>query len=307
MYKIEYQREKILINHLKLLEDEAIAIIHDTYRESVNPVVLYSIGKDSSVLLHLFRKAFFPAKIPIPFLHIDTGWKFREMISFRDNISKKYNIDLKVFKNLKGERSGVTPFNNEKYTDIMKTDALKAALTEGNYDFVYGGARRDEEASRSKEKILSHRDVNNRWDPKNQRIEPWNIFNTYKKKDESFRVFPISNWTEINVWEYIKEENIEIVNLYFAKDRKVLIKDEQIILVDDDRLPVAKNDIVETRKVRFRTLGCYPLTAGTLSNATTLDQIIDEIKTTKYSERNGRLIDHDQIGSMELKKREGYF
>ena len=307
MYKIEYQREKILINHLKLLEDEAIAIIHDTYRESVNPVVLYSIGKDSSVLLHLFRKAFFPAKIPIPFLHIDTGWKFREMISFRDNISKKYNIDLKVFKNLEGERRGVTPFNNEKYTDIMKTDALKAALTEGNYDFVYGGARRDEEASRSKEKILSHRDVNNRWDPKNQRIEPWNIFNTYKKKDESFRVFPISNWTEINVWEYIKEENIEIVNLYFANDRKVLIKDEQIILVDDERLPIAKNDIVETRKVRFRTLGCYPLTAGTLSNATTLDQIIDEIKTTKYSERNGRLIDHDQIGSMELKKREGYF
>jgi len=307
LYKDEYQREKILNNHLKLLEDEAIAIIHDTYRESVNPVVLYSIGKDSSVLLHLFRKAFFPAKIPISFLHIDTGWKFREMISFRDNITKKYNIDLKVFKNLEGERRGVTPFNNEKYTDIMKTDALKAALTEGNYDFVYGGARRDEEASRSKEKILSHRDVNNRWDPKNQRIEPWNIFNTYKKKDESFRVFPISNWTEINVWEYIKEENIEIVNLYFANDRKVFIKDEQLILVDDDRLPVGKNDIVETRKVRFRTLGCYPLTAGTLSNATTLDQIIDEIKTTKYSERNGRLIDHDQIGSMELKKREGYF
>ena len=294
-------------NHLKILEDEAISIIRDTYSNSENPVVLYSIGKDSSVLLTLFKKAFYPINIPVPFLHIDTGWKFKEMIIFRDQTFKENKINGKVFSNEKGTKNNINPFDHSDYTDIMKTDALKQALKEGKYDFVYGGARRDEEASRSKEKVVSHRDINNRWDPKNQSIEPWYLFNTQKNFGESFRVFPISNWTELNVWEYIKRENIKIVPLYFSKRRKVVLSDGQIFLYDDERYKLKQNDKVTNLNVRFRTLGCYPLTAGVKSEAKNINDIISELKTSKYSERSGRLIDHDKLGSMELKKREGYF
>jgi len=294
-------------NHLKILEDEAISIIRETYSNSENPVVLYSIGKDSSVLLTLFKKAFYPIDIPVPFLHIDTGWKFKEMIIFRDQTFKENKINGKVFTNEKGAKNNINPFDHSDYTDIMKTDALKQALKEGKYDFVYGGARRDEEASRSKEKVVSHRDINNRWDPKNQSIEPWYLFNTQKNFGESFRVFPISNWTELNVWEYIKRENIKIVPLYFSKRRKVVLSDEQIFLYDDERYKLKPNDKVTNLNVRFRTLGCYPLTAGVKSEAKNINDIISELKISKYSERSGRLIDHDKLGSMELKKREGYF
>ena len=294
-------------NHLKILEEESIKIIRKTYTSSTNPVVLYSVGKDSSVLLHLFRKAFFPEIPNILFLHIDTGWKFKEMIEFRDTILEKYNINYKVYKNIQGAKDDITPFNNPRYTDIMKTDALKKALKEGKYDFIYGGARRDEESSRSKEKILSHRDKNNQWDPKNQRLEPWNIFNTRLNDGESFRVFPLSNWTELNIWEYIKSENIEIVDLYFAKFRDVILKNGQYFLYDDDRFEISNKDIITNEKIRFRTLGCYPLTAGVLSEANTINKIINELKSSNFSERSGRLIDHDKLGSMELKKRDGYF
>jgi sulfate adenylyltransferase subunit 2 len=295
------------MNHLTNLEEEAISIIRDTYAVSENPVVLYSIGKDSSVLLELFKKAFYPGDIPVTFLHIDTGWKFKEMISFRDTIFKKNNIQGIVHKNLDGFQKNINPFDHSNYTDIMKTNALKKALTKGKYDFVYGGARRDEEASRSKEKIVSHRDKNNRWNPKNQNIEPWLLFNTLKSKEESFRVFPISNWTELNVWEYIHKEKIPIVPLYFAKKRKVVISDGQIFLHDDNRFKLKESDKSIILKVRFRTLGCYPLTAGLESDAKNVADIITEIKESKFSERSGRLIDYDKLGSMEMKKREGYF
>lgn len=295
------------MNHLTNLEEEAISIIRDTYAVSENPVVLYSIGKDSSVLLELFKKAFYPGDIPVTFLHIDTGWKFKEMISFRDTIFKKNNIQGIVHQNLDGAQKNINPFDHSNYTDIMKTSALKKALTKGRYDFVYGGARRDEEASRSKEKIVSHRDKNNRWNPKNQNIEPWLLFNTLKSNEESFRVFPISNWTELNVWEYIHKEKIPIVPLYFAKKRKVVISDGQIFLHDDNRFKLKESDKSIILKVRFRTLGCYPLTAGLESDAENVADIITEIKESKFSERSGRLIDYDKLGSMEMKKREGYF
>jgi sulfate adenylyltransferase subunit 2 len=295
------------MNQLINLEEEAISIIRDTYAVSENPVVLYSIGKDSSVLLELFKKAFYPGDIPVTFLHIDTGWKFKEMISFRDTIFKKNNIQGIVHQNLDGVQKNINPFDHSNYTDIMKTNALKKALTKGRYDFVYGGARRDEEASRSKEKIVSHRDKNNRWNPKNQNIEPWLLFNTLKSKEESFRVFPISNWTELNVWEYIHKEKIPIVPLYFAKKRKVVISDGQIFLHDDNRYKLKESDESIILKVRFRTLGCYPLTAGLESDAENVTDIITEIKESKFSERSGRLIDYDKLGSMEMKKREGYF
>jgi sulfate adenylyltransferase subunit 2 len=294
-------------SHLIKLEEESISIIRDTYGNADNPVVLYSIGKDSSVLLELFKKAFYPAKIPVPFLHIDTGWKFKEMIAFRNSIYKDNELKGLVYKNEEGENFGINPFENSNYTDIMKTQALKSALKLGKYDFVYGGARRDEEASRSKEKVVSHRDKYNRWDPKNQNIEPWLIFNTLKQQGESFRVFPISNWTELNVWEYIEKENIKIVPLYFAKNRKVVLSNGQIFLYDDKRYQIQEGDEVKTLKVRFRTLGCYPLTAGIESNAKNVKDIIKEVKESNFSERSGRLIDYDKIGSMELKKREGYF
>lgn len=295
------------MNHLTNLEEEAISIIRDTYAVSENPVVLYSIGKDSSVLLELFKKAFYPGDIPVTFLHIDTGWKFKEMISFRDTIFKKNNIQGIVHQNLDGAQKNINPFDHSNYTDIMKTSALKKALTKGRYDFVYGGARRDEEASRSKEKIVSHRDKNNRWNPKNQNIEPWLLFNTLKSNEESFRVFPISNWTELNVWEYIHKEKIPIVPLYFAKKRKVVISDGQIFLHDDNRFKLKESDKSIILKVRFRTLGCYPLTAGLESDAENVEDIITEIKESNFSERSGRLIDYDKLGSMEMKKREGYF
>jgi sulfate adenylyltransferase subunit 2 len=294
-------------NHLTKLEEEAISIIRDTYANSNNPVVLYSIGKDSSVLLDLFKKAFYPINIPVPFLHIDTGWKFKEMISFRNLVYKKYKLKGLVYSNEEGMKSGVNPFNHEDYTDIMKTEALKVALNKGKYDFIYGGSRRDEEASRSKEKVLSHRDKNNRWDPNNQSIEPWHLFNMQKKSEESFRVFPISNWTELNIWEYIQKEKIDIVPLYFAKKRKVIVRNKQIFLHDDNRFQLQEGDEVKELDVRFRTLGCYPLTAGIESKAKNVNDIINELKKSNFSERSGRLIDYDKIGSMELKKREGYF
>ena len=293
--------------YLRQLEDESVSFIRDTYADSENPLVLYSIGKDSSVLLHLFRKAFYPAKIPVPFLHIDTGWKFKEMIKFRDRMFKKYQLNGIVHTNSDGAEKNINPFDHPKYTDIMKTEALRQKLSENNYDFVYGGARRDEEQSRSKEKVVSFRDKNNRWDPKNQRIEPWYLFNTIKNPSESFRVFPLSNWTELNIWEYINSESIEVVPLYFVKLRKAVLSDNQYFLLDDKRYRLKKGDKVLDEKIRFRTLGCYPLTAGIKSNASSVPQIINEIKNTKYSERNGRLIDIDKLGSMEIKKREGYF
>ena len=295
------------MKHLIKLEEEAISIIRDTYSNAENPVVLYSIGKDSSVLLELFKKSFYPNNIPIPFLHIDTGWKFKEMIKFRDKVYENNSLKGLVFSNKEGLKSGINPFDNSNYTDVMKTQALKTALKNGQYDFIYGGARRDEEASRSKEKVVSHRDKNNRWDPKNQNIEPWHIFNTLKEPHESFRVFPLSNWTELNVWEYIFQENIKIVPLYFSKKRKVVVSNNQIFLYDDNRFRLKEGDEIKTLNVRFRTLGCYPLTAGIESNAKSVQDIIKEVKKANYSERSGRLIDYDKLGSMELKKREGYF
>ncbi len=294
-------------NYLKELEDESISIIRDTFTHSSNPLILYSIGKDSSVLLHLFMKAFFPIKLPVKLLHVDTGWKFKSMIKFRDDTVSKHNLDLSVYKNKEGEKEGINPFNNNDYTDIMKTKALKDALNLGKYDFIYGGARRDEEQSRSKEKILSHRNEFHVWEPKKQRIEPWNLFNTLKSVNESFRVFPISNWTEINIWEYIKNQNIEVVPLYFAKKRKVVLRENQYFLLDDDRFQLKKSDEVVVENVRFRTLGCYPLSAGVKSSADTISKLINELKKSSFSERSGRLIDHDKEGSMEIKKKEGYF
>ena len=293
--------------HLKYLEDESISIIRDTYKDAENPVVLYSIGKDSSVLLKLFLKAFYPIKVPVKFLHIDTGWKFKEMIQFRDKLFNSNLIDGLVYKNKEGMKKNINPFNHENYTDIMKTHALREALNKEKYDFVYGGARRDEESSRSKERILSIRDKNQRWDPKNQKIEPWLLFNTLKYSEESFRVFPLSNWTELNIWEYIEQEKLEIVNLYFSKKRKVVLRNDQLFLLDDKRFKLEKDDKLTYKNVRFRTLGCYPLTAGIESTAKNVSEIIKEVKNSNFSERHGRVIDYDKVGSMEIKKREGYF
>ena len=293
--------------HLKYLEDESISIIRDTYKDAENPVVLYSIGKDSSVLLKLFLKAFYPIKVPVKFLHIDTGWKFKEMIQFRDKLFNSNLIDGLVYKNKEGMKKNINPFNHENYTDIMKTHALREALNKEKYDFVYGGARRDEESSRSKERILSIRDKNQRWDPKNQKIEPWLLFNTLKYSEESFRVFPLSNWTELNIWEYIEQEKLEIVNLYFSKKRKVVLRNDQLFLLDDERFKLEKDDKLTYKNVRFRTLGCYPLTAGIESTAKNVSEIIKEVKNSNFSERHGRVIDYDKVGSMEIKKREGYF
>ena len=295
------------MNVLKELEDESISIIRDTYSKSIHPVVMYSIGKDSSVLLHLFRKAFFPIDIPITFLHVDTTWKFKEMIAFRESIFKEFNLKNIVHTNKEGVEAGINPFDHEEYTDIMKTNALKSVLKHNQFDYIYGGARRDEEASRSKEKVVSHRDKNNKWFPKNQNIEPWLIFNPLKKIGESFRVFPISNWTELNVWEYIEHEDIPVVPLYFAKKRKVVSRDNSLFLIDDDRFRLNEEDEILEINMRFRTLGCYPLTSGIKSNAKNVLEIIQELKDTAFSERSGRLIDYDKHGSMELKKREGYF
>ena len=295
------------MNALNYLEEESISIIRDTLRKSNNPLILYSIGKDSTVLLHLFKKALYPLKNNIRVLHVDTKWKFKEMIEYRDRFFKSEKINFMIYTNNRGIYENITPFNNPRYTDIMKTDALKQVLNDNKFDFVYGGARRDEEVSRSKERILSIRNKYNNWDPVNQRIEPWNMFNTNISKEESFRVFPLSNWTEVNIWEYIKKEKLDVVPLYFAKKRKVVVRNNQIFLLDDDRFKLEKGDEVENLIVRFRTLGCYPLTQGVLSNANTVDKIIKELKDSSYSERAGRLIDYEKEGMMELRKKEGYF
>ena len=297
------------LTHLKQLEAESIFIIREVAAEFEKPVMLYSIGKDSAVMLHLAMKAFYPGKPPFPLLHVDTTWKFREMIEFRDRLARELNLELLVHTNQEGVKLGVNPFTygSQKHTDIMKTQALKQALNLYRFDAAFGGARRDEEKSRAKERVYSFRDKNHRWDPKNQRPELWNIFNSKVDKDESIRVFPLSNWTELDIWQYIYMEKIPIVPLYFAKERPVVEKDGMLIMVDDERMPITAKDKVEMKMVRFRTLGCYPLTGAVESTATTLPEIIQEMLLTTTSERQGRLIDRDQSGSMEQKKREGYF
>jgi len=297
------------LTHLKELEAESIHIIREVAAEFDNPVMLYSIGKDSQTMLHLAMKAFHPGKPPFPLLHVDTTWKFREMISFRDNLAKELGFDLLVHTNQEGVKAGISPFSvgSAKHTDIMKTEALKQALNKGQYNAIFGGARRDEEKSRAKERVYSFRDKNHSWDPKNQRPELWNIYNGEHKKGESIRVFPLSNWTELDIWQYIHLEGIPIVPLYFAKERPVVERDGSFIMVDDDRMPLHDGEVPEMKKVRFRTLGCYPLTGAIESDAESLTDIIQEMLLTTTSERQGRLIDHDQASSMETKKKEGYF
>jgi len=297
------------LTHLQQLEAESIHILREVVAEFANPVMLYSIGKDSAVMLHLARKAFYPAPPPFPLLHVDTTWKFREMIQFRDRMATECGMDLIVHINEEGVRQGVSPFSHGSalYTDIMKTEGLKQALDRYKFDAAFGGARRDEEKSRAKERIFSFRSANHRWDPKNQRPELWNLYNTRVKPGESIRVFPISNWTELDVWQYIHLEQIPIVPLYYAAVRPVVERDNMLIMVDDDRLELKPGEEVQYKSVRFRTLGCYPLTGAVESEADTLPQIIQEMLLTRTSERQGRLIDHDQAGSMEKKKQEGYF
>ncbi|SKA03093.1 sulfate adenylyltransferase subunit 2 [Trichlorobacter thiogenes] len=297
------------VTHLRQLEAESIHIIREVAAEFENPVMLYSIGKDSSVMLRLALKAFYPAKPPFPLMHIDTTWKFKEMITFRDQMAAEYGFDLLVHVNQDGIRQGISPFKHGSalYTDVMKTEGLKQALDKYRFDAAFGGARRDEEKSRAKERIFSFRSANHRWDPKNQRPELWNLYNTRVKPGESIRVFPISNWTELDVWQYIHLEQIPIVPLYYAKQRPVVERNGMLILLDDDRLELQPGEQVQMKSVRFRTLGCYPLTGAIESTAATLPEIIQEMLLTKTSERQGRLIDHDQAGSMEKKKHEGYF
>ena len=297
------------LTHLQQLEAESIHIIREVAAEFDNPVMLYSIGKDSSVLLHLARKAFAPGKIPFPLLHVDTHWKFGEMIKFRDAQAKKYGFELLVHKNQDGLDMDINPFvhGSGKHTDIMKTQGLKQALNKYGFDAAFGGARRDEEKSRAKERVYSFRDKYHRWEPKNQRPELWNIYNGQINKGESIRVFPLSNWTELDIWQYIYRESIELVPLYFAKKRPVVERDGMKIMVDDERLPLADKEEPNMESVRFRTLGCYPLTGAIESEADTLPKIIEEMLLSTTSERQGRAIDKDSAGSMEMKKREGYF
>ena len=297
------------VTHLKQLEAESIHIFREVAAEFDNPVMLYSVGKDSSVLLHLARKAFAPGKIPFPLLHVDTTWKFHEMIAFRDEMTKKHDLDLLVHINQEGVDMNISPFvhGSAKHTDIMKTVGLKQALNKYKFDAAFGGARRDEEKSRAKERVYSFRDENHRWDPKNQRPELWNIYNSQINKGESIRVFPMSNWTELDIWQYIYMENIEIPSLYLAKPRPVVERDGLLIMVDDERMPLEEGETPEMRSVRFRTLGCYPLTGAVESTANTLPEVIQEMLLTKTSERQGRVIDNDSSGSMEKKKMEGYF
>lgn len=296
------------LSNLDDLEAEAIYIMREVVSECEKPVMLYSIGKDSSVMLHLAMKAFYPEKPPFPFLHIDTTWKFREMIEFRDRKAKELGIEMLVYTNQDGVKQGINPFDHgAAYTDIMKTQALKDALDLYGFTAAFGGGRRDEEKSRAKERIFSFRNETHTWDPKNQRPEMWKLYNTKIKKGESMRVFPISNWTERDIWQYIKRENIDIVPLYFAKERPIVVRDGNIIMVDDDRLKLKPEETVVNKKIRFRTLGCYPLTGGFESNANTLDDIIEETLGAVSSERTSRVIDHEETGSMERRKREGYF
>ncbi|MDD1793850.1 sulfate adenylyltransferase subunit CysD [Enterovibrio makurazakiensis] len=297
------------LTHLKQLEAESIHIIREVAAEFDNPVMMYSIGKDSSVMLHLARKAFYPGKIPFPLLHVDTDWKFKEMIKFRDEVADKYGFELLVHQNPEGLAMGCSPFvhGSSKHTDIMKTQGLKQALDKYGFDAAFGGARRDEEKSRAKERVYSFRDKNHRWDPKNQRPELWHTYNGQVNKGESIRVFPLSNWTELDIWQYIYLEGIDIVPLYLSEIRPVVDRDGMLIMVDDDRMELREGEKVEYKSVRFRTLGCYPLTGAVESTADTLPGIIEEMLVATSSERQGRAIDHDQSGSMELKKRQGYF
>ncbi|UZJ41979.1 sulfate adenylyltransferase subunit CysD [Prosthecochloris sp. SCSIO W1101] len=297
------------ISHLKQLEAESIHIIREVAAEFENPVMMYSIGKDSSVMVRLAEKAFYPGKVPFPLLHIDSKWKFREMVEFRDNYAKKNNWDLIVHSNMEAFHGGVGPFSHgsQVHTDLMKTQALLQALNEYKFDAAFGGARRDEEKSRAKERIFSFRDTFHQWDPKNQRPELWDVYNTKVHKGESIRVFPLSNWTELDVWEYIRLEDIPIVPLYYAKKRPIVDLDGNLIMVDDDRMPEELRNRAEMRMVRFRTLGCYPLTGAVESDAVTIEEIVQEMMTTTKSERTTRVIDFDQEASMEQKKREGYF
>lgn len=297
------------LSHLRVLEAESIHVLREVAAEFRNPVLLYSIGKDSSVLLHLARKAFHPGRVPFPLLHIDTTWKFREMIQFRDNFCKKHDLDLRVYTNRKALEEGVNPFDysSQKYTTIMKTQALLEALSRGDHDGAIGGARRDEERSRAKERVFSFRDRFGQWEPKHQRPELWNLYNARLDQREGMRIFPLSNWTELDVWLYIYVEQIPIVPLYFAAMRPVVERNGMLIMVDDDRMRLNPGETPVHRQVRFRTLGCYPLTAAMPSSATNLSAILDEMLQARHSERQGRLIDHDEDASMEIKKREGYF
>lgn len=297
------------LTHLKQLEAESIHIIREVAAEFDKPVMLYSVGKDSAVMLHLALKAFYPGKLPFPLLHVDTTWKFKEMIEFRDSLAEKLGLDLLVYTNQDGVDAGVTPFTHgsQKHTDIMKTQALKQALNKYQFDAAFGGARRDEEKSRAKERVYSFRDKNHRWDPKNQRPELWNIYNGKVNKGESIRVFPLSNWTELDIWQYIHLNNVPIPSLYFAEERPVVNYEGVDIMVNDDRIPDELKKTMTMKTVRFRTLGCYPLTGAVESAASTLPEIIQEMLLATTSERQGRLIDSDQSGSMEKKKREGYF
>ena len=296
------------LSHLDELEAEAIYIIREVAAECEKPVMWYSIGKDSSVMLHLAMKAFYPEKPPFPFLHVNTTWKFHEMIEFRDHIAKEKGIEMLEYINQDGVKQGINPFDHgSAYTDIMKTQALKQALDKYGFTAAFGGGRRDEEKSRAKERIFSFRNENHAWDPKNQRPEMWKLYNSRIKKGQEVRVFPLSNWTEKDIWQYIKRENIEIPSLYFAKERPVVYRDGNIIMVDDDRMKLRPGEKIQMKSVRFRTLGCYPLTGGVESTADTLDEIIDETLSAVSSERTTRVIDNEAAGSMERRKREGYF
>jgi sulfate adenylyltransferase subunit 2 len=297
------------LTHLEQLEAESIHIIREAVAESENPVLLYSIGKDSSVLLHLALKAFYPANPPFALMHIDTTWKFRDMIAFRDRRARELGLKLIVHINQDGLARGIGPISHgsELHTDIMKTQALRQALDQYGFDAALGGARRDEERSRAKERVFSFRNVQHRWDPKRQRVEPWRLYNVRKRKGESFRIFPLSNWTELDVWLYVQQERIQVVPLYFAAPRPVVRRGETLIMVDDDRLPLVPGEQPEIRIVRFRTLGCYPLTGAIESHATTVPEIVRETMESRFSERRDRVIDHDAAASMERKKQEGYF
>lgn len=297
------------LSHLQQLEAESIHIFREVVAECTKPVMLYSIGKDSSVLLHLARKAFYPSQLPFPLMHVDTTWKFREMIKFRNEIVAKHNLNLIVYTNSTGLEQGINPFTHGSslHTQIMKTEALKQALNKYQFNVAFGGARRDEEASRAKERILSFRTTTHRWDPKTQRPELWNIFNTRVLPGQSLRAFPLSNWTELDIWQYILVENIPIVPLYLAKARPVVKRHGMLLMVDDERFPLEPDEVPQMRTVRFRTLGCYPLTGAIESTAMTLPEVIQEIYMTRTSERQSRIIDRDEVGSMEKKKQEGYF
>jgi sulfate adenylyltransferase subunit 2 len=295
--------------HLRSLENEAIHIFREVAAEFERPVMLYSIGKDSSVLLHVARKAFYPEPIPFPLLHIDTGWKFAQMIAFRDQVARRYDLDLRVHSNPRGKAEGLSPLvhGSSFFTDVMKTQALRQALDAGRYDAAFGGARRDEDASRSKERIFSFRNAEHRWDARNQRPELWNLYNGRIRPGESVRVFPLSNWTELDVWQYIRAEEIPIVDLYFARRRPFVVRNDMIVLAEDPRLDLWPGEVRQEDMIRFRTLGCFPLSGGIRSHATTIDDIIDEVALATISERQGRMIDRDEAGSMEKKKVEGYF